>query len=94
MRSGGLAALGITLFSIEGRFATTTTEDLYERSDRTAARATDAVVADIAEERPPVADALHACYLGRAWVRPALVSPLVGEGLELVGRGLARRGIV
>ena len=94
MRTGGFTGLSVKLASLEARYSVTDSDDLYERSDREAARATDAVMGDLARSHAVVSQAVSAVYLGAEWPWPEPPENLMPLAYEHIGRGLKRRGII
>jgi len=95
MRTGGLASLNVRLFSLEiGYTRSRTFDDMCEDADDTAACATNAVLGDMTNGERVLREALEVVYLGHAWHRPLVLTPLVDLGKQRVGKRLERRGFV
>jgi hypothetical protein len=95
MHTGGLASLNVRLCSLEICYTRSRTfDDMCDDGDNTAAAATNAVLSDMNNGERVLREALETFYLGHAWHRPLLLTPLVDAGKEHVGARLERRGFV
>ena len=95
MHHGALSDLGVFLASVEiGYIRSRSFDDMCDDWDNAAASATNAVVGDMGNGERALREALETFYLGHAWRRPYLLTPLVELGKLHVGARLERRGFV
>lgn len=95
MRSDDVSPPRLSASSLERRHRRSTSiDEMIERMDVEAARATNAALADVASKMPDLRAAVETCYLGHVWRLNRLLSPLLARAEFEVGDALERRGIL